>query len=77
LGSLPKYLVDELDAFTHEYALNRSDLITESIKAFIAAQKERRFYENFEISCKELQNAKENGGKGVTSLRELLHELAD
>jgi metal-responsive CopG/Arc/MetJ family transcriptional regulator len=36
---LPKYLIDEIDAMTKEYALNRSEIITESIKAFIAEQK--------------------------------------
>ncbi len=52
---LPKYLVDEIDAMTKEYALNRSEIITESIKAFIAEQKAKKIYDSFEISCKELQ----------------------
>ncbi|MGE4511527.1 MAG: CopG family ribbon-helix-helix protein [Sulfurimonadaceae bacterium] len=53
---LPKYLIDELDAFTKEYSLNRSEIIAESIKAFIAEQKARKLYESFETSSKELKN---------------------
>jgi len=52
---LPKYLVDEIDAMTKEYALNRSEIITESIKAFIAEQKAKKIYDSFDLSCKELQ----------------------
>lgn len=52
---LPKYLIDEIDALTKEYALNRSEIITESIKAFIAEQKAKKIYDSFDISCKELQ----------------------
>ncbi len=53
---LPKYLIDEIDAFTKEYALNRSEIITESIKAFITEQKTKKLYESFDTSCKELKN---------------------
>ena len=52
---LPKYLVDEIDAMTKEYALNRSEIITESIKSFIAEQKAKKIYDSFDLSCKELQ----------------------
>lgn len=52
---LPKYLIDEIDAMTKEYALNRSEIITESIKAFIAEQKAKKIYDSFDLSCKELQ----------------------
>lgn len=52
---LPKYLIEEIDAFTKEYSLNRSEIITESIKAFISEQKSRKLYESFDNSAKELK----------------------
>ncbi len=51
---LHKYLVDEIDEFTKEYSLNRTDVIVEAIKSYISEQKSRQFYENFDKSCKEV-----------------------
>lgn len=73
---LPKYLIDEIDEFTKEYALNRSEIITESIKAFIAEQKSRKIYDNLDASCKELKNilqAKDDSK--LQSLDGLMNEL--
>jgi metal-responsive CopG/Arc/MetJ family transcriptional regulator len=53
---LPKYLIEEIDNFTKEYSLNRSEIITESIKAFISEQKAKKLYENFNESAKELND---------------------
>jgi hypothetical protein len=72
---LPKYLIEEIDAFTKEYALNRSELITESIKAFIQAQKERKLYDSFDDSCKELQGILKKGTDNLGTLGELIDEL--
>jgi len=52
---LPKYLVDEIDSFTDEYSLNRSEIITEAIKSYIQEQKEREFYNSFDKSCNEVK----------------------
>ena len=38
---LPKYLIEEIDSFTKEYNVNRTDIITESVKAYLEAQKEK------------------------------------
>ncbi len=75
---LPKYLIDEIDEFTKEYSLNRSEIITESIKAFIAEQKQRKIYESFDKSCKELKgvlNTKDD--TKLKSLDGLINELAN
>jgi len=72
---LPKYLIEEIDAFSQEYALNRSELITESIKAFIQAQKERKLYDSFDSSCKELQGILKKGNDNIGTLGELIDEL--
>lgn len=75
---LPKYLIDEIDEFTKEYSLNRSEIITESIKAFITEQKQRKIYESFDKSCKELKgvlNTKDD--TKLKSLDGLINELAN
>ncbi len=71
---LPKYLIDELDELTKEYSLNRSDLITESVKAFLVEQKQKKFYSDFDQSAKELKSIL-NKETNETSLDELINEL--
>ena len=74
---LPKYLIEEIDAFTEEYAVNRTDIITEAVKSYIQEQKEKRFYENFEKGVKELKEILD-GKKDkfqLTTLDELIDEL--
>ena len=71
---LPKYLIDELDELTKEYSLNRSDLITESVKAFLVEQKHKKFYSDFDQSAKELKSIL-NKETNETSLDELINEL--
>ncbi len=52
---LHKYLVDEIDEFTKEYSVNRTDIIVEAIKSYISEQKQKEFYKNFDQSCKEVK----------------------
>ncbi|MBN2768876.1 MAG: hypothetical protein JXQ68_07200 [Campylobacterales bacterium] len=73
---LPKYLIDDLDSFTKEYSLNRSEIITEAIKAFIDEQKAKEFYRSFEISSRELKESIA-GKKESKSLGALIDELED
>lgn len=73
---LPKYLIDEIDEYTKEYALNRSEIITESIKAFILEQKTQKIYGSFDLACKELKPILETGEKSkLQSLDGLIDEL--
>ncbi len=75
---LPKYLVDDIDALTQEYALNRTDIIIEAVRSYISAQQEEKFYEGLEASCneiKELQSKKELNN--FATLDELIDELDD
>ena len=60
---LPKYLIEEIDNLTKEYNVNRTDIITESIKAYIESQKEQLFYKNFKNSAKELKEALNDNSK--------------
>ncbi len=60
---LPKYLIEEIDNLTKEYNVNRTDIITESIKAYIEAQKEKLFYKNFQNSANELKEALKDNSK--------------
>lgn len=53
---LPKYLVDEIDTFTEQYSVNRTDIIMEAIKFYVSEQKAKVFYDSFNESCKELNH---------------------
>lgn len=52
---LPVYLVEKIDDLSKEHNLNRSDIIIESIKSYIADQEADAFYKSFDASCKELK----------------------
>ncbi len=71
---LPRYMIDEIDELTKQFSLNRTDIVTEAIKSYIADQKAKMFYESFDTSCKELK-AVMNGDLPPTTLRELIDEL--
>lgn len=74
---LPKYLIEQIDEFTEKYELNRSDIIIESIKSYLAIQEAEEFYTSFDQSCKELNNIVNSSEDSVKlqSLDELLDEL--
>ncbi len=52
---LPVYLVEQLDEFTEQYNLNRTDIIIESIKSYMAEQEAKEFYKSFDKGCKQLK----------------------
>ena len=76
---LPKYLVEEIDDFTKQFSLNRTDIITEAIQTYVKEQKAKLFYDNFENSCKELNHILNDSKKRDASqtLDALLDELED
>jgi predicted DNA-binding protein len=71
---LPKYIIDEIDELTKQFSLNRTDIVTEAIKSYIADQKSKLFYESFDTSCQELKTMLD-GNLPQTTLRELIDEL--
>ena len=52
---LPNYLIEQIDEFTKEYSLNRTDIIIESIKSYIEKQEAEEFYKSFDKGCKQLK----------------------
>lgn len=74
---LPKYLVEEIDAFTKEYNVNRTDIIMEAIKSYVSEQKAKAFYDSFSDSCKELRKvlSTDEGSDDLTTLGGLIDEL--
>ena len=74
---LPKYLLEEIDALTAQYELNRTDIIIESIKSYIERQKVQEVYDSFDSASKELKNILDNPKemKNLQTLDELLDEL--
>ncbi|MCV6608333.1 MAG: ribbon-helix-helix domain-containing protein [Campylobacterales bacterium] len=71
---LPKYLIDDIDDFTKEYSLNRSEIITEAIKEFISNQKAEIFYRKLDKSAKETKDLID-GKTPERSLKDLVDEL--
>ncbi len=72
---LPKYLVEEIDAFTTQFSINRTDVIIEAISSYISEQKANLFYNNFDAGCKELHKALDSNEDSLKSLDELIDEL--
>lgn len=42
---LPKYLIDEIDEFTKQFSVNRTDIVIEALRAYIEEQKEKFLFE--------------------------------
>lgn len=74
---LPVYLVEQIDEFTEKYALNRTDIIIESIKSYIAEQEAQEFYNEFDKGCKQLKEILDDPKKAdnLQTLDEFLDEL--
>lgn len=73
---LPRYLIEELDGLAESHSLNRSDLIFEAVRSYVASQKAEEFYSEFDESLSELAEVRQ-GKKVATSLKGLIDELAD
>ncbi len=71
---VPKYLLDEIDEFTTNYSVNRSEVIIEAIKSYVEIQKENIFYDEFKNSVQELKDTIESKNKKDT-LEDLINEL--
>ncbi|CAA6805501.1 MAG: Unknown protein [uncultured Sulfurovum sp.] len=71
---LPQYLIDDIDAFTQQFSVNRTDIVIEALRSYLAEQKAKIFYTNFDNSCKEAK-AIMDGELPATTLGELIDEL--
>ncbi len=73
---LPKYLIEEIDAFTNQFSINRTDVIVEAISSYISEQKANIFYTSFDTASKELKKSLDNNDTtSMKSLDELINEL--
>jgi len=73
---LPKYLVDDIDEFTRQFSLNRTDVIVEAIKSYVSEQKANMFYDKFEEAGKELRDViKSKDTHSLQTLDGLIDEL--
>ncbi len=71
---LPKYLIDEVDSFTQEFAVNRTDIVIEALRAYLTEQKAKLFYESLATSTKEVKQII-NGELEESNLGDLIDEL--
>jgi len=73
---LPKYLVEEMDELTQQFDINRTDIILEAVKSYIAEQKAKLFYAEFDTACKDLKtNLQSKNSHKPQTLDELIDEL--
>jgi metal-responsive CopG/Arc/MetJ family transcriptional regulator len=72
---LQKYLVDEIDELTKVFSVNRTDIIVEAIKFYIAQEKENIIYDGIENACVELREIRD--GKRKVSKLDTLDGLID
>ncbi len=71
---LPQYMIDDIDAFTQEFSVNRTDIIMEALRSYLQEQRTKAFYKNFDKACKEAKAIKD-GKLPVDTLGELIDEL--
>jgi len=71
---IPQYLIDEIDEFTKEFSVNRTDIVIEALRSYLNEQKLRMFYEKFDNSAKEVK-AMIDGKLEETTLGDLIDEL--
>jgi len=72
---LPKYIIEDVDELTKQFSLNRTDIITEALRSYVAQQKEKLFYDQFRESAQELKEALDGENHETTSLDALIDEL--
>jgi metal-responsive CopG/Arc/MetJ family transcriptional regulator len=72
---LQKYLVDEIDELTKVFSVNRTDIIVEAIKSYIAQEKENIIYDGIENACVQLREIRD--GKRKVSKSDTLDGLID
>jgi len=73
---IPKYLIDEIDEFTKQFTINRTDIIIEALRSYLNEQKSRMFYDKFDNSVKEAKSMID-GELEETTLGDLIDELND
>jgi len=71
---IPQYLIEEVDNFTKEFSVNRTDIIIEALKSYLNEQKLHLLYQSFDTSTKEAK-AMSDGTLPETTLGELIDEL--
>jgi metal-responsive CopG/Arc/MetJ family transcriptional regulator len=56
---LPQYMIEEIDKFTQQFSLNRTDIVMEALRAYISEQKEHLLYEKELLNrVNEIKNSK-------------------
>lgn len=71
---IPQYLIDEVDNFTKEFSVNRTDIVIEALKSYLNEQKLNLMYQSFETSAQETK-AMMDGSSQESTLGELIDEL--
>ena len=73
---IPQYLIDEIDEFTKQFTINRTDIVIEALRSYLNEQKSRMFYEKFDSSVQEVKLMIDRE-LPETTLGDLIDELND
>ena len=71
---IPQYLINEIDEFTKQFSVNRTDIVIEALRSYLSEQKAKLFYDSFDNSVKEAKEMMD-GSLPETSLEEFISEL--
>ena len=71
---IPQYLINEIDEFTKQFSVNRTDIVIEALRSYLSEQKAKLFYDSFDNSVKEAKKMID-GSLPETSLEEFISEL--
>ncbi|MBA1421268.1 MAG: hypothetical protein FAF03_10625 [Epsilonproteobacteria bacterium] len=71
---IPQYLIEEVDNFTKEFSVNRTDIVIEALKSYLNEQKLNLMYQSFDTSVKEAKSMMDSSMPEST-LGELIDEL--
>jgi len=73
---IPQYLINEIDEFTKQFSVNRTDIVIEALRSYLNEQKSRIFYEKFDNSVQEAK-LMIDGELAEITLGDLIDELND
>jgi metal-responsive CopG/Arc/MetJ family transcriptional regulator len=55
---LPQYMIDEIDEFTQQFSVNRTDIVMEALRSYIVQQKAELYEKELLTRVNDVRNGK-------------------
>jgi len=55
---LPQYMIDEIDEFTQQFSVNRTDIVMEALRSYIVEQKAELYEKELLTRVNDVKNGK-------------------